>query len=115
MAAGKRAFSGKTQASVIASILATDPAPLSRVAPMTPPALERLIRSCMAKDRGDRIQSAHDVKLQLEWIGAGAAAVAAIAFAIGFVLRAPVPVKPLRVSILPPEKHNFDPLSVAIS
>ena len=68
MATGKRAFAGKTQASVIASILATDPPPLSRVAPMTPPALERLVRSCMAKEREERIQSAHDVKLQLEWI-----------------------------------------------
>jgi eukaryotic-like serine/threonine-protein kinase len=141
MATGKRAFAGKTQASVIASILATDPAPLSRVAPMTPPALERLIRSCMAKEREDRIQSAHDVKLQLEWIAeagsqagvpapvvarrrisqklawivAAVAAVAAIAFAIGFVLRAPVPAKPLRVSILPPEQHNFDPLSITLS
>jgi serine/threonine protein kinase len=68
MATGKRAFAGKTQASVIASILATEPTPLSRVAPMTPPALERLVRSCMAKEREDRIQSAHDVKLQLDWI-----------------------------------------------
>src|SRR6202451_4885216 len=119
MATGKRAFAGKTQASVIASILATAPPPLSRVAPMTPPALERLIRSCMAKEREDRIQSAHDVKLQLEWIAeagrpggrpapvvdgrrtprklawivAAVAVAAAIAFAIGFLVRAPVPAK----------------------
>jgi len=141
MATGKRAFAGKTQASVIASILATEPAPLSLVAPMTPPALDRLVRYCMAKERDERIQSAHDVKLQLEWIVEGGsqagipapvvarrrtsqklawavaavAVVAAIAFAIGFVLRAPAPAHPLRVSILPPEQHSFDPLSVAIS
>ena len=141
MATGKRAFAGKTQASVIASILATEPSPLSQVAPMTPPALERLVRSCMAKEREERIQSAHDVKLQLEWIAdagsqagvpapvvarrrtsqrlAWAAAVTAagvaIAFAIGFVLRAPVPARPLRVSILPPELHAFDPMSMALS
>jgi len=141
MSTGKRAFPGKTQASVIASILATDPAPLSRMAPMTPPALERLIGSCMAKDREDRIQSAHDVKLQLRWIAeagsqagvpapavarrrtsqriawivAGVAAAAAIAFAIGFVLRSPASGRPLRVSILPPDQHNFDPMSVALS
>jgi len=141
MATGKRAFAGKTQASVIASILATDPAPLSRMMPMTPPALERLVNSCMAKDREDRIQSAHDVKLQLQWIAeagsqagvpapvvarrrssqrlawivATVAALVAIAFAIGFVLRAPAPVHALRVSILPPEQHNFDPMSVALS
>jgi eukaryotic-like serine/threonine-protein kinase len=141
MATGKRAFAGKTQASVIASILATEPPPLAQAAPMTPPALERLVRYCMAKDRDERIQSAHDVKLQLEWIGeagsqagvpapvvarrrtsqklawvvAAVAVAAAIAFAIGFVLRAPVPMRPLRVSILPPEQHAFDPLSMAIS
>jgi serine/threonine protein kinase len=141
MTTGKRAFAGKTQASVIASILATEPPALSQVAPMTPPALERLVRYCMAKDREERIQSAHDVKLQLDWIAeagsqAGvpapvltrrrisqklawavtAVAIAtAIVFAIGFGLRAPVPAHPLRVSVLPPEQHTFDPLSIAIS
>jgi Tol biopolymer transport system component len=141
MATGKQAFPGKTQASVIASILATDPAPLSRAAPMTPPALERLVRFCMAKEREDRIRSAHDVKLQLDWIAeagsqagipapvvarrrvsqriawvaAAVAAAAAVAFAIGFVLRAPAPVHPMRVSILPPDKQTFDPLSIALS
>src|SRR5205814_10317718 len=68
LATGKRAFAGKTQASVIASILASEPMPLSRLAPMRPPRLERLVRSCMAEEREERIQSAHDVKLQLEWI-----------------------------------------------
>src|SRR5438105_10756190 len=141
MATGKRAFAGKTQASVIASILASEPMPLSRLAPMTPPALERLVRSCMAKEREERVQSAHDVKLQLEWIAeagsqagvpapviarrkvsqrlawsiAAVAVAAAIAFAVGFVLRAPAPQHALRVSILPPEKHAFDPLSIALS
>jgi len=141
MATGKRAFAGKTQASVIASILASEPAPLSRMAPMTPPALERLVSSCMAKEREDRIQSAHDVKLQLEWIAeagsqagvpapvlarrrssqrlawiiAAVAAAAAVVFAIGFVLRAPVTPHTLRVSILPPDQHSFDPLSIALS
>ena len=43
------------------------------------------------------------------------AAAAAIAFAIGFVLRSPVPAHPLRVSILPPDQHSFDPLSIALS
>jgi eukaryotic-like serine/threonine-protein kinase len=141
MATGKRAFAGKTQASVIAAILATEPAPLSRVAPMTPPALDRLVRSCMAKEREERIRSAHDVKLQLDWIAeagspaglpapvvakrrisqrlawavAVVATALAIAFAVGFVLRAPLPAHPLRVSILPPDQHSFDPMSLALS
>ena len=38
---------------------------------MTPPALEHLVRSCLAKDAEDRIQTAHDVGLQLQWIAEG--------------------------------------------
>ena len=141
MASGKRAFTGKSQASIAAAILASEPQPISTAQPMSPPALDRVVRTCMAKDPDDRWQTAHDVGLQLEWIAeagskagvpapvvarrrisqrlawalAGVATAAAIAFAIGFVLRAPVPVHPLRVSILPPEKHSFDPESIALS
>ncbi|HEU5179370.1 MAG TPA: protein kinase [Candidatus Polarisedimenticolia bacterium] len=68
-ATGRKAFAGKSQASLIASIMGAEPAPLSSVAPMAPPALERLVRACLAKDPEERIQTAHDVKLQLEWIG----------------------------------------------
>jgi Tol biopolymer transport system component len=108
---------------------------------MSPPALDRVVRTCMAKDPDERWQTAHDVKLQLCWIAEGGsqagipapvaarrrfsqrvawtaavvASAAAIAFAIGFVLRAPEPAHPLRVSILPPDQHSFDPLSAALS
>jgi serine/threonine protein kinase/Tol biopolymer transport system component len=68
MTTGKRAFEGKSQASLITSIMGSEPAPISQVAPMSPPALDRLVGACLAKDPADRIQSAHDVKLQLEWI-----------------------------------------------
>ncbi|MGA7686602.1 MAG: serine/threonine-protein kinase, partial [Terriglobales bacterium] len=71
MASGKRAFGGKTQASIVAAILASEPQPISAVQPMSPPALDRVVRTCMAKDPDDRWQTAHDVKLQLEWIAEG--------------------------------------------
>jgi Tol biopolymer transport system component len=71
MATGKRAFEGKSQASLITSIMGSQPAPISQVAPMTPPALDNLARAMLAKDPADRIQSAHDVKLQLAWIAEG--------------------------------------------
>jgi eukaryotic-like serine/threonine-protein kinase len=71
MATGKRAFTGKNQASVIAAILASDPPPISAVQPMSPPALDRVIRNCLAKDPDDRFQSVHDLKLQLKWIAEG--------------------------------------------
>jgi eukaryotic-like serine/threonine-protein kinase len=68
MAAGKRPFEGKSQVGVLAAILERDPEPISAVRPLTPPALEKLIRTCLAKDPEERWQSAHDLKLQLEAI-----------------------------------------------
>jgi eukaryotic-like serine/threonine-protein kinase len=68
MATGKKAFDGKTTASVIAAVLAAEPAPISSLQPMTPPALERLVKICLAKDPDERFQSAHDLSLQLKWI-----------------------------------------------
>jgi Tol biopolymer transport system component len=71
MATGRRAFEGKSQASLIAAVMHTSPAPVSQVSPMSPPALDSVVQACLAKDPADRIQSAHDVKLQLSWIADG--------------------------------------------
>ena len=71
MATGIKAFSGKTQASVVAAILASEPQPISVVRPMSPPALDRVVKVCLAKDPDDRFQSVHDLKLQLMWIHEG--------------------------------------------
>jgi len=71
MATGRKAFTGKSQASLIGSILRDEPASISEVAPMTPPALNRVVRTCLAKDPEDRFQTAHDVKLQLQWVAEG--------------------------------------------
>ncbi len=68
MATGKRAFTGKTQASIVAAVLASDPPPISQVQPMSPPALEQVVRTSLAKDPDDRFQTVHDLKLQLKWI-----------------------------------------------
>ena len=68
MVTGKRAFEGKTTASTIAAILAADPPPLSSVQPLSPSALETTVKSCLAKDPDERLQTVHDVKLQLRWI-----------------------------------------------
>jgi Tol biopolymer transport system component len=71
MATGQKAFSGKSQASLIAAILDSEPAPISGVQPMTPPALDRVVKTCLAKDPDDRWQTAHDVMLQLKWLAEG--------------------------------------------
>ena len=62
MLTGKRAFEGSSAASAIAAILKREPAPLN----LSPP-LERLIRTCLAKDPEERIQTARDVKKALNW------------------------------------------------
>jgi serine/threonine protein kinase/Tol biopolymer transport system component len=68
MVTGRRAFEGKSKASLISAIMSAEPTPLTTAAPMAPPALERVVRSCLAKDPDDRWQSAHDVAAELRWI-----------------------------------------------
>jgi eukaryotic-like serine/threonine-protein kinase len=66
MATGQRAFSGSSRASLISAILRDEPQPISRVQPMSPPALDRVVRRCLAKDPEKRWQSARDVGLEIE-------------------------------------------------
>src|SRR5215469_3536693 len=68
MATGRKAFQGKTQASVIAAILEPEPPPISSFQPMVPVALDRVVKACLVKDGEQRWQTAHDVKLELQWI-----------------------------------------------
>jgi len=74
MATGRKAFTGATQATVISAILRDDPKPVSQVQPMSPPALDRVVKTCLAKDPEDRWQSAADVAKELRWIAEGSAA-----------------------------------------
>ena len=75
MATGKRAFDGASRASLIASIMSSQPRAIGELQPMTPPALDRLIRKCLAKDPESRWQSAADVADELRWIAEGASQV----------------------------------------
>jgi Tol biopolymer transport system component len=68
MATGRRAFDADNSASLMTAILRDEPKALGDLQPMTPPAFERLVRQCLAKDPDDRWQSAADVKRELEWI-----------------------------------------------
>ncbi len=75
MITGRPAFTGKSKASLIAAILASDPPPISQIQPMTPPALDRVVKRCLAKDPDERWQTARDLGAELKWIAeAGAAA-----------------------------------------
>lgn len=133
MATAKRAFEGKTTASVIAAILKDQPAPVTTLQPLAPPALEQVVKTCLAKDPEERRQTIHDVLLDLKWIAEsgshagvpapvvahrknrervawGAAAflliVASVA-TIGYVLRAPKPTSVIISEISPPEGIHF--------
>ena len=68
MTTGKRAFEGKSAVSVAAAILEKEPEPIKTLQPMTPPALERAIKKCMAKDPDQRWQNAGDLGSELGWI-----------------------------------------------
>jgi eukaryotic-like serine/threonine-protein kinase len=71
MATCKKAFEGKTPASVIGAILHTEPPSLSSLQPMATPALDRVVKKCLAKDVDKRWQSMGDLYDELEWIGDG--------------------------------------------
>lgn len=70
MLTGRRAFAGESNASLIASIMSADPAPMS-LAPGATPTLERVIRKCLAKSPDQRWQTARDLMSELQWIDEG--------------------------------------------
>jgi Tol biopolymer transport system component/tRNA A-37 threonylcarbamoyl transferase component Bud32 len=71
MITGKKAFTGKSPASLIAAILEKEPEPISATQPMTPPALDRAVKLCLAKESDERWQNAHDLMNELKWIREG--------------------------------------------
>ena len=68
MATGRRAFEGKSQASLIASILKETPRPISTIDALSPPALDRAVMRCLEKEPDDRWQTARDLLLELKWV-----------------------------------------------
>src|SRR5579859_2194031 len=133
MATARKAFEGKTTASVIATILKDNPPPITTLQPLAPPAVEQLIKTCLAKDPEDRRQTMHDVLLDLKWIAEGGsqagipapvvahrknreriswaatavATIAALVLAYGYVARAPRPAPAIIARILSPAGVDF--------
>jgi serine/threonine protein kinase len=68
MATGKKPFEGKSSASVIGAILKDHPPPISSLQPMTPLALDRVVKVCLAKEPDERWQTAGDLCRELKWI-----------------------------------------------
>ncbi len=65
MATGERPFQGDTSLSVLSSVLKDTPRPVSDVNPRLPRAVARVIQRCLAKDPGERFQSAQGLKAEL--------------------------------------------------
>jgi len=68
MLTGRKAFEGTSQASLISAILSSDPSPIALRQPLSPPALDCVVKTCLAKDPDERWQSAHDLTSELTWI-----------------------------------------------
>jgi len=66
MFAGTRAFAGKTAVETISAILKEDPPDLFSAASGATPALDRIVRRCLEKNRDERFQSARDVTFALD-------------------------------------------------
>ncbi len=139
MATGRRAFEGKSQASLITAIMSSEPLSVSQIAPMAPAGLDRLVRTCLTKDPDERVRTAHDVRLQLEglaeggsqsaiaapaaarrtrssllpWAIAAAASLAAVALALVLALasRQTAPKNAILLSLLPPGSVTFGQVS----
>ena len=133
MATARKAFEGKTTASVIATILKDNPPPITSLVPLAPPPLDQLVRTCLAKDPDDRRQAMHDVLLDLKWIaeagsqagipvpvvahrkhreriawtGMAVFAIIAALATIGYILRGPRPASPIVAEISPPANTTF--------
>jgi Tol biopolymer transport system component len=126
MLTGKKVFQGRSQASLIATIMHFDPPSLATQQPLTPPMLDRVVRKCLEKDPENRWQTARDLLTELQWIGKGGtetpaqtdvlpsprpsrwipwSVAAVLALALGLALWAPwrkLPEIPLRTTFLPP-------------
>ena len=125
MLTGRRAFDGDNAASLIGAVLHTEPPSMTSLVPVTPPSLERIVTTCLAKDPDNRWQTARDLKRELEWVGQPLApavartqgrtpvrwmAATAIVAVIGAVayFRKPVPPQPvLRLSVRLPDEASF--------
>jgi Tol biopolymer transport system component/tRNA A-37 threonylcarbamoyl transferase component Bud32 len=66
MITGRRAFSGDSKLSTLASVLHSEPLPLSQLGPGIPRDVERVINRCLRKDPLRRWQSMADIKVALE-------------------------------------------------
>jgi len=119
----KPAFHGEDVTEILASVVKSEPDWTALPANISP-SIRVLLQRCLRKDRRQRTPDAATIRIEIEdaiaapkdsgatqaatatrawregapWAAAGALALIAIALAIGFVLRAPKPSQPMRLS-----------------
>jgi non-specific serine/threonine protein kinase len=69
MATGHRPFQGRSSADLFAAILRDAVPPLTEVRPDLPAGLARVVRRCLEKDPGQRLQTARDLATELRPAG----------------------------------------------
>ena len=68
MVTGRRAFEGKSHVSLIAAIVDHDPPPMSSLTSVSPPLLDHLVKTCLAKNPDRRWQTMADVLIHFRLI-----------------------------------------------
>ena len=95
MVTGRKAFEGKSQASLIGAILRDDPPSITMLQPISPPALDPIVKTCLAKEPDARWRSIGDVGRQLQTIASGSASGSSV------VTPSPAPSRPVWRQALP--------------
>jgi Tol biopolymer transport system component len=80
MITGRKAFDGRDRGEILAAILASEPVAVSELQPHVPPALDHVMARCLAKDPDRRWQSAHDLRLELQWFAERDSRTASLSF-----------------------------------
>ena len=68
MLTGEKAFTGESVSDILASVLKADP-DWSRLPANTPPAIRKLLRRCLTKDRKQRLQAIGEARIVMEEAG----------------------------------------------
>ena len=71
MLTGRQPFRRETMAETMTAILKEEPDEIPNAESRFPLQLLRVVQTCLAKNPADRFQTAHDLKLQLQWIAEG--------------------------------------------
>ena len=80
MLAGRRAFEGETVSDTLAAVLKTDP-DWSALPPGTPPAVRKVLRRCLERDRDRRLRDVADARIEMDEAPEGEVGLAAPAAA----------------------------------